>query len=268
MWGGARVRRLLCRSLRAGDAATATTASIAPSTRSLHAPYQLLVASTAISLGGGFTLLLPILTATTAWKVWRDRPYRTHWLVPVAVGAAFTLAFFDVRTAAQFREWQWRLMVAGSVSLMIAGALDHRLLMNVMTGAGAAEGGSMPTSSEPRLEDIRRIAFVTERFHDLQGLRTVANAVPPLIFAALFHSAQSARNAIMLGCALVAYVVVRATWIRSGIEALLLTPTRPRRPERTPQVDGTLLFCPVIPTRHGDRSGPDFWRDLSHATKA
>ena len=138
MWGGARVRRYYAdhcgRAMRDGQEAFDRSVWAL-----LHAPYQLLVASTAISLGGGFTLLLPILTATTAWHVWRDRPYRMHWLIPVAVGAAFTLAFFDVQTAAQNREWHWRLMVAGSVSLMIAGALDHRLLMTVMTGAGAAE---------------------------------------------------------------------------------------------------------------------------------
>jgi hypothetical protein len=104
-----------------------------------HEPYIMLLASTAISLGGQFALLLPVLTATTAWRVWRDRPYRTHWLVPVAVGAAFSLAFFDLRTAAQFRDWQWQLMVTGSLSLMMAGALDHRLLMTAMPAADAAK---------------------------------------------------------------------------------------------------------------------------------
>jgi len=138
MWGGGRVRRYYAgRFGRAtpagGDRFDESVSGIA------HAPYQLLVASTAISLGGQFELLLPILTATTAWQVWRDRPYRTHWLVPVAVGAAFSLAFFELRTAAQFREWQWWLMVAGGVSLMIAGVMDHRLLMTTMPAAGAAK---------------------------------------------------------------------------------------------------------------------------------
>jgi hypothetical protein len=137
MWGGARARRYYAdhcgRAMR--DVHDGYDRSV---WALLHAPYQLLVASTAISLGGGFTLLLPILTATTAWQVWRDRPYRMHWLIPVAVGAAFTLAFFDVRNLAQAREWHWRLMVAGSLSLMIAGALDHRLLIKNMIGAGAA----------------------------------------------------------------------------------------------------------------------------------
>lgn len=31
---------------------------------------------------------------------------------------------------------------------------------------------NLPTASEPRIEDIPRIAFVTRRFHELQGLTT------------------------------------------------------------------------------------------------
>lgn len=138
MWGGARVRRYYAgRFGRAtppgGDRFDDTVYALA------HEPYIMLLVSTAISLGGQFALLLPVLTVTTAWKVWRDWPYRTHWLVPVVVGAAFSLAFFQLRTAAQFRDWQWQLMVTGSLSLMIAGALDHRLLMTTMPAADAAE---------------------------------------------------------------------------------------------------------------------------------
>ena len=138
MWGGARVRRYY-----AGRFGRATPAGGDRFDESVHAlahdPYRVMLASTAISLGGQFALLLPVLTATTAWKVWRDRPYRSHWLVPVAVGAGFSLAFFELRTAAQFRDWQSWLMVTGGMSLMIAGAMDHRLLMTTMPAAGAAE---------------------------------------------------------------------------------------------------------------------------------
>jgi hypothetical protein len=114
----------------------------------------------------------------------------------------------------------------------------------------------MQTSSEPRLEDIRRIAFVTRRFHDLQGLRTVADAVPPLIFAALLRSAQSHRNVIILICVLAAYFVARATWIRSGIDAYYSR--RLGRVDRSgSDLDGTLLFSQPRPLGWTDRSGPD-----------
>jgi hypothetical protein len=48
----------------------------------------------------------------------------------------------------------------------------------------------MPTPSEPRLGDIRRIAFVTQRFLDLQGLIPAAMGAGWL-FAALMHHAMS-----------------------------------------------------------------------------
>src|SRR5450759_4711871 len=115
----------------------------------------------------------------------------------------------------------------------------------------------MATSSSPRIEDIGRIAFVTQRFHELQGLRTVADAVPPLIFAAGLHWAQSNRNVIILACALAAYFAARATWIRSGIDAYYSR--RLGRVDRSaPNLDGTLLFSQSRPLGWVDRSGPTF----------
>lgn len=115
----------------------------------------------------------------------------------------------------------------------------------------------MAASSSPRIEDIGRIAFVTQRFHELQGLRTVADAVPPLIFAAGLHWAQSNRNVIILLCALAAYFAARATWIRSGIDAYYSR--RLGRVDRSaPNLDGTLLFSQSRPLGWVDRSGSTF----------
>jgi hypothetical protein len=137
MWGLARIRRYYAD--RCGRAVPPGADWYEDSVYPLaHAPYQVLLASTAISLGGAFTLLLPILTTRIAWTVWRDRPYRAHWLIPVVVGTVFTLTYFQVATAAQFHVWQWRLMVTGSVSLMIAGALDHLLLLKSLGGGAGA----------------------------------------------------------------------------------------------------------------------------------
>jgi hypothetical protein len=116
----------------------------------------------------------------------------------------------------------------------------------------------MATSSDPRIEDIRRIAFVTRRFHDLQGLRTVADAVPPVIFAALLRSGESNRNVIILACGLAAYFAARATWIRSRLDAYYSR--RLGRVDRSvPNPDRTLLFSPSRPLGWGDRNPNQDW---------
>ena len=113
----------------------------------------------------------------------------------------------------------------------------------------------LPAASESRLADIPRIAFVTRRFDDLQGLRTVADAVPLVIFAALLHASQS-KLKIILACVLAAYFAARMTWIRSGIDAYYAR--RFGRVDRsTPHLDGTFLFSRATPLGWHDRRGPD-----------
>lgn len=77
----------------------------------------------------------------------------------------------------------------------------------------------MPTPSERRIGDIRRIAFVTQRFGELQGLRTVADALPAVIFAAGLRWVRSNLDVMILFGALATYFALRVTWIRSRIES-------------------------------------------------
>ena len=113
----------------------------------------------------------------------------------------------------------------------------------------------LPAASESRLADIPRIAFVTRRFEELQGLRTVADAIPPVIFGALAYSSQF-KLKIILACLLAAYFVARVTWIRSAIEAYYSR--RFGRVDRsTPHLDGTFLFSRATPLGWDGRRGPD-----------
>ena len=65
-------------------------------------------------MGGAFTLLVPILTVVAAVILWRDWPYRAHWLLLVVTGGAFSVALLTISSPAMFREWQWRFMPASS----------------------------------------------------------------------------------------------------------------------------------------------------------
>jgi hypothetical protein len=105
--------------------------------------------------------------------------------------------------------------------------------------------------------DVRRIAFVTERFSELQGLRTVADALPAFIFAAGLHWARSSPGVILLFGGLAAYFALRVTWIRSGIEAYYSRRLGRVEPS-VPDLDPTLLFAHVHRPGRVDRSGSNF----------
>jgi hypothetical protein len=114
----------------------------------------------------------------------------------------------------------------------------------------------VPATAAPRIEDIPRIAFVTQRFSELQGLRTVVDAVPALIFAAGLHWAQSNYHLIILFAALAAYFAARATWIRSRLDAYY-SRRLGRVDPSVPNLDATLLFGQFRPLGWSDRSGPN-----------
>jgi hypothetical protein len=99
----------------------------------------------------------------------------------------------------------------------------------------------MPNASEPRLDDIRRIAFVTQRFRDLQGLRTVANTLPALILGTGAYWARSSLSVIILLGAFAIYVALRVTWIQSRIDAYYSCRLGRVEPS-VPDLDPTLLF--------------------------
>ena len=113
----------------------------------------------------------------------------------------------------------------------------------------------MATASGPRVDDIKRIAFVTRRFHDLQGLRTVADALPAFILGAVFHWAQSYLAVIILFGAFAAYLAVRVSWIPSRLEAYYSRLGRVDPSVRS--LDPTLLFGQFHPRGRADRSAPD-----------
>jgi hypothetical protein len=104
--------------------------------------------------------------------------------------------------------------------------------------------------------DVRRIAFVTQRFQELQGLRTVADALPALLLAAGLYRTHSYLHVIILFGALAAYFVARTTWIPSRLEAYYS-----RRLGRVdpiqPDVDATLLFARFSQPRRVHPSGPN-----------
>ena len=101
-----------------------------------HNVYRLLIASAALWIGGWFALLLPILTVRTAWKVWRDWPFRPHLLLLVIVGGAFSVGLLAVSTRIEFLEWQWRFIWTGAPALVVVGLFDHFLLAGSMDRAG------------------------------------------------------------------------------------------------------------------------------------
>lgn len=103
-------------------------------------PQMVLLISTAVIMGGWFgVVVLPALALQYAFVAWRDRPHRTHWLLPALVGAGFFFAFTRISNLAQFREWQWHVIVAGGLSLIVAGLLDHGVLLRGMHSAPAAD---------------------------------------------------------------------------------------------------------------------------------
>ena len=55
----------------------------------------------------------------------------------------------------------------------------------------------MPTASEPRLEDIARIAFVTRRFHELQGLQQVVFGASLIVGAVVAHTMPAGYPGLM-----------------------------------------------------------------------
>jgi hypothetical protein len=110
----------------------------APAARA-YTVYRLLLASAALWIGGWFALLLPILTLRVAWKAWRDWPFRSHLLLLVIVGGAFSVALLAVSTRFEFLEWQWRFIWTGAPALIVVGFFDHYLLAGAMDRAGGLE---------------------------------------------------------------------------------------------------------------------------------
>jgi hypothetical protein len=51
----------------------------------------------------------------------------------------------------------------------------------------------MPTTSEPRVEDIQRIAFVTQRFHELQGLMPAMFGAGLILASLMAHGMSMSR---------------------------------------------------------------------------
>jgi hypothetical protein len=78
---------------------------------------------------------LGLLSIHPLWIVRRDWPYRTHWLLPAAVGVVAALMMFGVRTKEEAFAWQMRLLLAGGASLAVVGMLDHRLLVRTLRPA-------------------------------------------------------------------------------------------------------------------------------------
>lgn len=104
--------------------------------------YELTIIATAIAMGEGFALLVPILTIVATVILCRDWPYRAHWLLLVVTGAAFSAALFAITTPAMFREWQWRLMACSVPAVIIVGVLDHRLLLRAMPRVSSPRGSA------------------------------------------------------------------------------------------------------------------------------
>jgi hypothetical protein len=103
-------------------------------------PQLVLLVSTAVIMGGWFgVVVLSSLALRFAFVAWRDRPHRTHWLLPALVGGGFFVAFTRITNLAQFRDWQWHVIVAGGLSLIVVGLLDHGVLLKGMHSAAAAE---------------------------------------------------------------------------------------------------------------------------------
>jgi hypothetical protein len=131
MWGEHRVRLHYAgrfgRVIRPGS-------EFEHSFRSLpYYPQMVLLISTAVIIGGWFgVVVLPVLAGQYAFVAWRDWPHRTHWLLPALVAAGFFVAFMRVTNVAQFREWQWHVIVVGGLSLIVAGLLDHGVLLKGM----------------------------------------------------------------------------------------------------------------------------------------
>ena len=106
-------------------------------------PQMVLLISTAVVMGGWFgVVVLPAVAVRFAFFAWRDRPYRTHWLLPALVGLGFFVAFTRITNLAQFREWQWHVIVAGGLSLIVVGLLDHSVLLKGMHSAAAADSAA------------------------------------------------------------------------------------------------------------------------------
>jgi hypothetical protein len=84
-------------------------------------------------IGQGWVLaVVPTGLAVYGLRVaWRDWPHRSHWLLVALVGVAFGLAFPGGHSP-HLDDWQWRFVWAAAPVLIVAGVLDHRLLVRAM----------------------------------------------------------------------------------------------------------------------------------------
>jgi hypothetical protein len=82
------------------------------------------------------TALVVGLLATAPLAILRrDWPYRAHWVLPLLVGLGCGLAFAGVTAEFERLQWAAMLFAATGLSLVVAGLLDHSLLVKAMQPA-------------------------------------------------------------------------------------------------------------------------------------
>ena len=91
-------------------------------------------------------IALALLSIHPLWIVRRDWPYRTYWLLPAVVGIAAALTTAAVRTKEDVYIWQGIVLLAGGVSMAVAGMLDHLLVLRTLQPA--AEPDASPETQE------------------------------------------------------------------------------------------------------------------------
>jgi len=85
-----------------------------------------------IVMGGAIGFALPVLIVYAGGVAWRDRPYRTHWVLFVAAAVVLGASFVALDSPVQFNDWHRRFVWTAASLAALCGFLDHRLLMRAM----------------------------------------------------------------------------------------------------------------------------------------
>jgi hypothetical protein len=72
-----------------------------------------------------------------AIAVFRDWPYRRHWLAPLLVGLGAAVQHATLTTRDQATAWEIHVAVAGGIAIALAGLGDHVLLVRALRPGGA-----------------------------------------------------------------------------------------------------------------------------------
>jgi hypothetical protein len=114
--------------------------------------------ATTMAMGGTLMSWPPVARAAVVmwylavypmFAVFRDTPYRLHWIVPLTVGVAAGVEYATLTSTGQAEAWTIRVLIAGGVSTALAGLGDHLLLTRTLSSTShqraVADPGTSPT---------------------------------------------------------------------------------------------------------------------------